>query len=263
MSRSWVRARVGARVVCGRLEDGRIHVVQGSLLDDRRETGEVLPARGVQLLAPVEPSKVIGIGSNYRAHALEMGKPIPAVPKIFLMPSTAVADPEQVVEIPPLTTRLDHEAELAVVIGRRCHRVPAERALDVVLGYTAANDLTCRDFQVADKVFSRAKGFDGFLPLGPTLVTELDPSDLRVRCRVDGALRQDGRTSDMIFDVAALVSFVSHVMTLLPGDVISTGTPSGVGPLVDGQVVEVEIEGIGVLRNGLRNRDDRLSDDRG
>ncbi len=257
MSRLWVRARAGERVVCGRLDGDVVHVVHGSLLDDRVETGEVLPLSRLVLLAPVQPTKVVGIGSNYREHALEMGKPIPAEPKIFLMPSTAVGDPEGLVQIPPGTRQLDHEAELAVVIGRRCHRVSVQDALGVVLGYTAANDLTCRDFQKSDGVFTRAKGFDGFLPLGPALATELDPSDLALRCWVDGQLRQDGRTSDMVFDVPTLISFVSHVMTLLPGDVISTGTPSGVGPLVDGQVVEVELEGVGLLRSRLQDRDDR------
>lgn len=200
------------------------------------------------------PSKIIGIGSNYRRHAEEMGKPIPAVPKIFLVAPTALIGPGQAIEIPPGTERVDHEAELGVVIGRRACRVSVADALSHVRGYTCVNDVTARDFQRADKVFGRAKGFDTFCPAGPRIVEDLDPSDLRVRCRVDGELRQDGRTSDMIFDVPTLVSFVSHVMTLLPGDLICTGTPSGVGPLEPGQVVEVEVEGIGVLSNPVRLR---------
>lgn len=216
-----------------------------------------LALAAVQLLAPVTPSKVIGIGTNYRAHAVEMGRSIPPVPKVFLMPSTAVVGPGQNIEVPPQTQRVDHEAELAVVIGRRASRVPRETALDHVFGYTGCNDVTARDFQKLDGVFARAKGFDTFCPIGPWLVTGLDPADLRVQGMVDGVLRQDGRTSDLIFDVPQLVSFVSHVMTLLPGDVISTGTPSGVGPLVAGNVVSVVVEGVGILENPVINRTDR------
>jgi 2-keto-4-pentenoate hydratase/2-oxohepta-3-ene-1,7-dioic acid hydratase in catechol pathway len=205
----------------------------------------------------VTPSKVIGIGTNYRAHAVEMGRSIPPVPKVFLMPSTAVVGPGQPIEVPPKTQRVDHEAELAVVIGRRATRVSRDEALEHVFGYTACNDVTARDFQKQDGVFARAKGFDSFCPIGPWLVTGLDPSDLRVQGMVDGVLRQDGRTSDLIFDVPRLVSFVSHVMTLLPGDVISTGTPSGVGPLVAGDCVRVVVEGVGMLENPVINRVDR------
>ncbi len=200
------------------------------------------------------PSKIIGIGSNYRQHALEMGKPVPGVPKIFLVAPTAQVGDGDAIRIPPGTQRVDHEAELAVVIGRRCCEASVETALDYVLGYTAANDVTARDLQRADRVFGRAKGFDTFMPIGPSLVSGLDPTDLRVRAWVNGELRQDGRTSDMVFDVPTLISFVSHVMTLLPGDIISTGTPSGVGPLVPGDTVTVEVEGIGRLTNPVQSR---------
>jgi 2-keto-4-pentenoate hydratase/2-oxohepta-3-ene-1,7-dioic acid hydratase in catechol pathway len=168
---------------------------------------------------------------------------------MFVMPSTAVIAPGVAIEKPPGSERVDHEAELAVVIGTRTARVSEAEALSHVFGYTACNDVTARDFQRADKVFGRAKGFDTFCPLGPWITVGLDPSDLRVQGWVDGELRQDGRTSDLIFGVATLVSFVSHVMTLLPGDVISTGTPSGVGPLEAGQVVTVGVEGVGRLSN--------------
>lgn len=199
------------------------------------------------------PSKIIGIGSNYRKHALEMGKPVPSVPKLFLVAPSAVIGEGEAILIPPGTERVDHEAELAVVIGRRCCQVSVDEALSYVGGYTVANDVTARDLQRADKVFGRAKGFDTFMPLGE-LARDLDPSDLRVRAWVNGELRQDGRTSDMVFDVPALIHFISHVMTLLPGDIISTGTPSGVGPLVPGDEVVVEVEGIRALRNPVLAR---------
>ena len=202
----------------------------------------------------IKASKIIGIGSNYRRHAEEMNKPIPAVPKIFLVAPSALIGPGDAIEIPPGTDRVDHEAELGVVIGRRAKCVSVGDALGYVRGYTCVNDVTARDLQRADKVFGRAKGFDTFCPAGPRIVGDLDPADLRVTCRVDGELRQDGRTSDMVFDVPTLVSFISHVMTLFPGDLICTGTPSGVGPLSPGQVVEVEVEGIGVLSNPVRLR---------
>ncbi|MFN7145398.1 MAG: fumarylacetoacetate hydrolase family protein [Myxococcota bacterium] len=217
-------------------------------------TGQVRTGR---LLAPVEPSKIVGIGSNYRAHAAEMGKPVPAEPKIFLKPPSAVVGPGERIEIPPRTTRVDHEAELAVVIGRRCRRVSAADAMDFVFGYTNLNDVTARDFQRADGVFARAKGFDGFCPVGPAVVTGLDPRDLRVRCLVNGEVRQDGSTADMVFDVPTLIAYVSSVMTLEPGDLIATGTPAGVGPLVAGDRVTVEVEGVGALTNAVVDRDDR------
>lgn len=201
--------------------------------------------------------KIVAIGSNYRDHAAEMGKPVPTLPKIFLKaPSAVVYDGEPIV-IPPRTVRVDHEAELAVVIGRRASRVSRERALEFVAGYTICNDITARDFQKEDGVFARAKGFDSFCPLGPVLVAGLDPSRLGIRCRVNGVTRQDSSTEQLVFDVPTLIAFVSDIMTLMPGDVISTGTPAGVGPLVPGDVVEVEIDGIGTLTNPVVARDDR------
>jgi 2-keto-4-pentenoate hydratase/2-oxohepta-3-ene-1,7-dioic acid hydratase in catechol pathway len=205
----------------------------------------------------LNPSKIIGIGSNYRRHIEEMGRPIPEHPKIFLMPPSALIGPGEAIEIPPGTERVDHEAELGVVIGVPMCRVSVADALDYVAGYTAVNDVTARDFQRADGVFSRAKGFDTFCPVGPRVVTDIDPFNTRIRCLVDGVLRQDGNTSDMIFDVPTLLSFVSHVMTLNPGDLVSTGTPMGVGPLMVGQTVVVEVEGIGRLENPVTARSDR------
>ena len=201
--------------------------------------------------------KIVAIGSNYRDHAVEMGKPVPAIPKIFLKaPSAVIYDGEPIV-IPPRTTRVDHEAELAIVIGERASRVPLNRAMDVIAGYTICNDVTARDFQREDGVFARAKGFDSFCPLGPVMVSGIDPSNVAIRCWVNGVVRQNSRTDQLVFDVATLIAFVSDIMTLMPGDIISTGTPAGVGPLEPGDTVTVEIEGIGALSNPVVARDDR------
>jgi 2-keto-4-pentenoate hydratase/2-oxohepta-3-ene-1,7-dioic acid hydratase in catechol pathway len=245
------------RLRLGELEGDRVTPLVGDLFGEQRADGAALPLASVRLLAPVVPSKVVGVGSNYRAHALEMGRPLPPVPKLFLKPSTAVIGPEEPIEIPPGTERVDHEGELGVVIGRTLRRASPREAMAGVLGYTAVNDVTARDLQKADGVFARAKGFDSFCPLGPCVAIGLDPGDLAVRARVDGALRQDGRSSDLIFDVPTLLSFISTIMTLLPGDVIATGTPSGVGPLVAGNRVEIEVEGVGTLGNPVVDRGDR------
>jgi 2-keto-4-pentenoate hydratase/2-oxohepta-3-ene-1,7-dioic acid hydratase in catechol pathway len=218
-------------------------------------TGERVQVDEVRLLAPVIPrSKVVGIGRNYAAHAAELGNEVPVEPLAFLKPNTSVVGPDDPVVLPPQSSRVDYEGELAVVIGRICRDVPVERVGEVVLGYTVANDVTARDLQKSDQQWWRAKGFDSFCPLGPYLVTDLDVSDLRVTTRLDGETVQDGRTSQMIFDVPTLVAHVSSAMTLLPGDVILTGTPEGVGPMRAGQRVEVEVEGIGVLSNPVVSR---------
>ncbi len=211
----------------------------------------------LRLLAPVAPSKIIGIGSNYRDHAAEMGRPVPSRPKVFLKAPSAIVGPGAFIELPPGTEQVDHEAELGVVIGRRASRVSVDDALGCVHGYTAVNDVTARDFQREDGVFARAKGFDTFCPVGPAVVSGLDPAALAVRALVDGVVRQNGSTRDMVFSVAELISFVSHVMTLEPGDLIATGTPAGVGRLAAGVRVTVEVEGVGVLTNPVRDRDDR------
>ena len=195
------------------------------------------------------PSKVVCVAANYRDHAAEMGRPVPTSPRLFLKPTTALVGPGEPIPLPAGSARVDHEAELAVVVGRPLRDATPGEALAGVLGYTCLNDVTARDWQRADGIFGRAKGADGFCPVGPVLAAGLDPGDLRVRCRVDGELRQDGTTADMVFPVAELLAFISRVMTLRPGDIVATGTPAGVGPLRPGQVVEVEIEGIGVLRN--------------
>jgi 2-keto-4-pentenoate hydratase/2-oxohepta-3-ene-1,7-dioic acid hydratase in catechol pathway len=205
--------------------------------------------RGPREAAIVRPTKVVAIGVNYRQHAEEMGKPLPAEPLMFLKATSALIGPGQAIELPPGFQRIDYEAELGVVIGERVRHVTAARALEAVAGYTCLNDVTVRDLQTRDGQWSRAKGFDTFCPIGPRVVGGLDPRDLRIVCRVNGLTRQDARTSDLIFSVPDIIAFISKVMTLEPGDIIATGTPSGVGPLAPGDRVEVEIEGVGVLAN--------------
>jgi 2-keto-4-pentenoate hydratase/2-oxohepta-3-ene-1,7-dioic acid hydratase in catechol pathway len=208
----------------------------------------------VRLLAPVLPTKVVGIGRNYAAHVAELGNEVPPAPLIFLKPSTAVIGPQDAIRLPPDSQRVEFEGELAAVIGGVVRDVPREKALDVVLGYTCGNDVTARDQQQADGQWTRAKGHDSFGPLGPWIETVLDPSDLALRTELDSAVRQDARTSLLLHDVPTLISYISHVMTLLPGDVVLTGTPAGVGPMQAGQTVSVTIEGIGTLTNPVRER---------
>ena len=248
-----VRFRHDVRIRTGVLEGEGIRVLSGTFFENPVPTGGEVGVSEVRLLAPVIPSKVVAVGRNYVAHAEELGNEVPEEPLIFLKPSTSVIGPGDPVPLPPQSRRVDHEAELAVVIGRLCRRVAEDEAPKFVLGYTCGNDVTARDLQERDDQWTRAKGFDGFCPLGPWVETELDPSNLEVSCRVNGEVRQTGRTSAMAFPPAALVSYVSQVMTLLPGDVILTGTPAGIGPLSAGDQVEVEIQGIGVLANPVVN----------
>jgi 2-keto-4-pentenoate hydratase/2-oxohepta-3-ene-1,7-dioic acid hydratase in catechol pathway len=213
----------------------------------------------VRLLAPVLPrSKVVGIGKNYAAHAAEMGGDVPAEPLMFLKPNTSVTGPGDPIYYPRQSERVDYEGELAVVIGRICRDVPAEKATDVIFGYTLANDVTARDLQKSDGQFTRAKGFDSFCPLGPWIETDLDPHDFaqgrKVQTYLNGDLVQDGSTADMVHDVPALIAHISSVMTLLPGDVILTGTPEGVGPMSVDDEVEVVIDGLGSLTNKVTKR---------
>lgn len=195
------------------------------------------------------PTKIVCVGRNYAEHAKELGNEAPPEPIIFLKPPSALLPPDGTIVRPAISQRVDHEGELAIVIGKEAKNVKAADWREYVLGFTCANDVTARDIQKKDVQFTRGKGFDTFCPLGPSIETDLDVSDLRVQVRVNGELRQDGRTSQMMFQPPFLIEFISSIMTLMPDDVILTGTPSGVGPLVAGDVVEVEIEGIGVLRN--------------
>jgi 2-keto-4-pentenoate hydratase/2-oxohepta-3-ene-1,7-dioic acid hydratase in catechol pathway len=226
-----------------------------------RPTGNRWALADVRLLAPIFSSKVIGIGRNYADHAAELGNELPKEPLIFIKPSTSVIGPNDAIRIPSVAKQVEHEAELAVVIGasgaRRVDRAGAQKA---IFGYTVGNDVTARDLQRSDPQWTRAKGFDSFCPLGPWIETDLDVSDLEVRCEVGRnpdamEVRQLGRTKDMVFDVATLVSYVSHVMTLLPGDVILTGTPAGVSQIVSGETVSVSVQGIGELRNPVVSLD--------
>ncbi len=238
----------------GRVEGKSVVVCHGDLLGAMETTGEKLPLDAVRLLAPVVPGKIIGIGRNYAAHAREMGNAAPEEePLIFLKPSSAVISPGDTIVIPPASQRVDHEAELGVVIGKTARHIPeGEDPLHYVLGYVCVNDVTARDLQKKDVQFTRAKSFDTFCPIGPWIETALDPETVRVTGRVNGAVRQQAPTSDLIFPVRHLIRFVASIMTLQPGDLISTGTPAGVGPLAPGDVVEVEVEGIGVLSNPVR-----------
>jgi 2-keto-4-pentenoate hydratase/2-oxohepta-3-ene-1,7-dioic acid hydratase in catechol pathway len=228
---------------------GEIRETGGQPFDGIRFTGSRYRLPEVRLLAPVVPSKIVAVGLNYKDHAREMGKKIPEEPLLFLKAPSALNHPGGDVVYPPAAQRLDYEAELAVVIGRVARAVKEKDASSAILGYTCINDMTARDLQVKDGLYARAKGFDTFAPIGPWIETELDPSALRVRCLVNGEIRQDGNTREMGASVYRLVEFISHIMTLFPGDVIATGTPPGVGPVKVGDVMTIEVEGIGSLTN--------------
>lgn len=212
-------------------------------------TEETVRLSTAKLLAPAEPTKIVAIGRNYAAHAKELGNEVPKEPLLFLKPPSALLAHHEAIRLPAASQRVEHEAELAVIIGRRAKNVSEQDALSYVLGYSCANDVTARDLQRKDVQFTRGKGFDTFFPLGPCIVTDLNPDSLTVQCKVNGAMRQDGTTEHMIFPVRALISYISAIMTLEPGDVISTGTPEGVGPLVSGDQIEITISGVGTLRN--------------
>jgi 2-keto-4-pentenoate hydratase/2-oxohepta-3-ene-1,7-dioic acid hydratase in catechol pathway len=210
-------------------------------------TDKILPFRESDVLAPVQPSKILCVGRNYAAHAKELGNEVPAEPLFFLKPPSSLLAHRGTVHLPPESSRVEHEAELGVVIGRRAHRVEASKAMEHVLGYTCVCDVTARDLQKKDGQWTRAKGFDTFCPCGPWIETEVDPRALRVRCIVNAATRQDGSTAQMVFDVPTLIAYASRVMTLEPGDLLVTGTPEGTGPLQHGDAVDVEIDSIGKL----------------
>jgi len=226
-----------------------VAVINGHPFGEVTFSGLRLPLAGVRLLPPVLPSKVVAIGKNYADHAREMGGEPPSEPVLFLKPSTSVIGPGAAITYPHLSQQVDFEGELAIVIGRLCREVPLERANEVILGYTCANDVTARDLQKTDGQWARAKGFDTFCPIGPWISTDVDPADLAISTTVNGEIKQQSRTSMLLHGVAELVAFVSNVMTLLPGDVILTGTPAGVGPLRPGDEVAVTIEGIATLTN--------------
>jgi 2-keto-4-pentenoate hydratase/2-oxohepta-3-ene-1,7-dioic acid hydratase in catechol pathway len=247
-----IRYQKDDEVRCGYLEGEAVGEISGDLFGEFVRLTRKTPLAEVRLLAPCLPGKVVGVANNYTDRARELGLPAPELPLLFLKPPSTVVGPDEAIQLPPQSQAVELGAELAVVIGRRARWVAPEDALAHVLGYTCAGDLTARDLIDADGLWARGKGFDTFCPLGPCIATGLDPADLLITCAVNGATRQMSSTRDMRFTVPQLVAFVSSVMTLLPGDVILTGTPAGAGLLAPGDVVEIEIEGIGKLCNPVR-----------
>ena len=227
----------------------RVGLIEGSPFDEFRRLEADQSLASVKLLPPVQPSKIICVGRNYVAHAREHDADVPTVPLLFLKPPSALIAAGETIFLPPQSEQVEHEAELAVVIGRRGRRIATDDAMEYVLGYTIANDVTARDLQRRDGQWTRSKGFDTFCPLGPWIDTELDPADALISCHVNDEMRQMASTRDMVFDVRQLIAFASSIMTLEPGDLLLTGTPAGVSPLKPGDIVKVSIEGLGELQN--------------
>jgi 2-keto-4-pentenoate hydratase/2-oxohepta-3-ene-1,7-dioic acid hydratase in catechol pathway len=234
-------------------EDAQVLEIAEHPFGNPNFTGRRWPLADVRLLAPILPSKVIAVGRNYAKHAAEFGNEVPSAPMLFLKPSTSVIGPHAPIRLPKASQRVDFEGELAIVIGQPVKNVPASKAAAAILGYTVANDVSARDLQKADGQWGRAKGYDTFCPLGPWIETSIDASDLALRTSVGGEIKQEGRTSDLVHSIEELVEFISGVMTLLPGDVILTGTPEGVGEITDGDEVSITIEGIGTLTNPVQH----------
>lgn len=250
MSARYARLQLSDGVFYARAEGDSYELLSGAPWEDGvKDLGRRVKKDDAIYLPPSDASKVVAIGQNYAKHAAEMGKPIPVEPLIFMKPKTALNAHGAAILLPPASQEVHHEAELALVIGKKLTRVTEEEAAAAIFGVTCFNDVTARDVQKREIQHTRAKSYDTFACCGPELVTGIPFDDLRVVCRLNGAVKQDGRTSDMVHSPAKLVAFISNVMTLLPGDIVSTGTPSGVGPIVAGDIVEVEIENVGVLRN--------------
>ena len=244
-----VRFAVEGKTKYGILKGQSIQAIEGKPFREIKPAEDTYRLKDVRLLAPCLPSKIVALGLNYKKHAEEVKAPLPKEPLIFLKPPTSVIGPEENIVYPPSSTRIDYEGELAIVIKKRAWQVSEEDALDYVLGYTCLNDVSARDHQRDDVQWTRSKGFDTFGPIGPCIETDLDPDNVMVETYLNGQLKQHSSTSDLIFPIAVQISFISHVITLLPGDVITTGTPSGIGPMKPGDTVEIKIEGIGTLRN--------------
>ena len=236
----------------GWLLDDKVGEISGNIFGRYQRKEALTPLSDVKLVAPSEPTKIVCVGRNYVEHAKELGNEVPKVPLIFLKPPSSIISNGETILLPPQSAQVEHEAELVVVIGKRGRNVTTENAKKVILGYTIGNDVTARDLQKTDDQWTRAKGFDTFCPFGPWVDTDFDPSDAVVTCRVNGQMRQMASTRDMVFNVGVLVAFISSVMTLEPGDLIFTGTPSGVGELKDGDEVSVEIEGLGIIKNKVQ-----------
>lgn len=244
-----VRLASGKKAEYGILLGDVIDGIEGSPYRQPKYSNRHYNLSEVKLLPPCTPSKIVALGLNYHSHAEELKMPIPSEPLIFLKPSTSVIGPEDNIVYPDSSQRVDYEGELGIVIKSRAYRVPVEKSLDYVLGYTCFNDVTARDLQHKDKQWTRAKGFDTFAAIGPCIETELNPGNVSLKTYLNGELKQQANTSDLIFPVPQIVSSISHIMTLLPGDIIATGTPSGIGPMNPGDTIEVKIEAIGTLRN--------------
>ena len=244
-----VRFRKGSDTYYGIVEGVVVNELKGDIFSLYERTDRKYPIDELKILAPCQPTKIVALGLNYRSHAEELKMKHPEDPLLFLKPSTAVIGPNEDIIYPAMSHRVDYEAELGVVIGEEAKGVSEDEAEEYILGYTCFNDVTARDLQKKDKQFTRSKGFDTFAPMGPWIEMELDPTNLKVESYLNGELRQSGNTADLVFSVYQLVSFISKVMTLLPGDVIATGTPAGIGPMQVGDTVEIVVEGIGTLRN--------------
>jgi len=236
----------------GWLHEGNIGPLDGSPFEGYRRLDATIPMQSVSLLAPVTPQKIICVGRNYAEHAREQNADIPEIPLLFMKPPSSIIADKEAILLPPQSSQVDHEAELAVVIGQTCRWVSSEKALQAIFGYTIANDVTARDLQNKDGQWTRSKGFDTFCPIGPWIETDFDPADALITCRVNDEMRQMSSTREMIFTIPQLIAFISSIMTLVPGDIILTGTPAGIGELHSGDNVEINIEGIGVLRNPVR-----------
>ena len=236
----------------GWLLDDKVGAIQGDPFGKYRRKDADKPITEVKLLAPSAPSKIICVGRNYVEHAKELGNDVPKIPLIFLKPPSSIVNPGEPIILPPQSRQVEHEAELVAVIGRRARNITAEESKKYIYGYTVGNDVTARDLQRSDDQWTRAKGFDTFCAFGPWIDTEFNIADALITCKVNGQPRQMASTRDMVFSVGTLIAFISSVMTIEPGDIIFTGTPSGVGPLQDGNEVVVEIEGLGMLRNPVR-----------
>lgn len=253
------RFRLDDEIHHGVLEGESLHPLSGPLLGDYAVGDRAIPLSRVTVLAPILPSKIVAVGLNYRDHAAERGNPLPEEPLLFIKPSTAVIGPHDMIVYPAMSKRVDYEGELACVIGRKAARLSeSDRAEDYILGYTCFNDVTARDLQDKDKQFTRAKSFDTFAAIGPCIAAGLDPSNLDIKTFLNGKLCQSSNTRNLIFPVPFLVRFISNIMTLLPGDVITTGTPAGIGPMHPGDTIDVQIEGIGTLSNRVRKAGETL-----
>lgn len=239
----------GDKICWGIVEGETVFELEGTPYNGIVKNGRTLDYANIRLAAPCDPTKIVAVGKNYRDHATELGGDVPKEPILFIKPSTALNSPEGVIVCPGISERVDYEGELAFVIKKAAKDVRREEAADYILGYTCLNDVTARDLQLKDGQWTRAKGFDTFAPMGPVLTDEVDPASLHIETRVNGKAVQNSNTENLMWDVGFLMEFITQCMTLMPGDVVTTGTPAGIGPIIAGDVVEVEIEGIGILKN--------------